>query len=210
MDYARVVLGLGMSVLLAACNNGGADAEQASREAALEEVPAARGVGMVSATVGPLRYQFDATELIMTEVLIAVPPALKDEFWAAKLIPIQRAERLGQDVCRYDKPGRATTCEAEYEPGLTLVVLERPPADYQQEFIRRGMGEALSPAPLGDRQGFTFTAQAEGSKTEYRFLPMQDRTVLLARKFINGQHVGDEAIDDVIRRVTRSLETAAG
>jgi len=207
MDHARVVLGLSMSVLLAACNNGGATADQGAEPAHTDVTADHRGAP-TTATVGPVRYQFDATQLIMAEVLVQVPPGNGDRLWGAKLIPIARADVLGQELCEYTRPGRLETCETAKEAGLALMLLERPLDHYRQAFVDRGLGDELIPAQLDDSRGFGFTAEREGSRIEYRFLPLEDRTMLLARHFIDGQDAGAEAIEEVIRSVERGLEAA--
>jgi len=208
MDYAWVVLGMSIPVLLAGCDADRTGEEQAAQVSGSEDAPIVSNAVAASATVGPIRYQYDATALTMTEVVVEVPPDYRGQIWGAKLIPRERGAMLGQELCRYGQSGRVETCEAEKEAGVVLALLERPLADYRQAFVNDGLGDELSPVRMEGALGFAFTAEAEGSGIEYRFLPLQGRTVLLARQFTAGQDGGEEAMEGVISSVSRALEAA--
>lgn len=213
MVRVQVVLGLSIPVLLAACDTP--DAEVAQSGSARELSPGAPGEPqgseaeaplsdsgrLASGTLGPVRFEYDATQLMLAEVLVELPPDYADQVWAAKLIPVARARLLGQDRCRYGESGRTQTCNAESEAGLILALLERPLSDYRRAFVRKRMEDALSPARVDGTHGFSFTAQAEGSGIEFRFLALEERTVLVARQFVVGQNEGAEAINEVIRSI---------
>jgi len=164
---------------------------------------------MVSNTFGPVHYQYNPGELTKAEVLVEVPPDYDDEVWSVKLIPASRAALLGQDRCRYGQSGRTENCVAENETGLILALLERPLADYRDAFVDEGLDDELSPASLDGISGFGFVAEAEGSGVEYRFLPLEDRTVLVARQFAAGHDEGREAIEQVIRDIALGMDTPA-
>jgi hypothetical protein len=208
MDRGRFVLGLGLPALLAGCDAGDTVERQAAQEHDQSDGAVVGGNHRTSGRIGPVRYQYDAGALTMVEVVVEVPPSFESEVWGTKLIPVQRAAMLGQQLCQYGESGRIDTCEAENEAGLVLALLERPLADYQQAFVENGLGDELSPTQLDGSRGFTVTAQAEGSGIEYHFLPLRERTILLARQFHAGQDAGGEAVQDVIRSIARGLEAS--
>jgi len=211
MDQTAVLLALSIPVLLTGCNPGEAGGEQGA--APMEQVQADGvdppiGGAKTGATLGPIHYEFDPTQLLMAEVLVRIPPDRDEQVWAAKLIAFQRADMLGQDLCQYEQSGRLEMCDAQKEPGLALALLARPLTDYREAFVRNGLEDKLSTAELDGSRGFTFTAQAGRSRIEYHFLPLQDRTVLVARRSIAGQDLGAEAIRDVIRSFEEGLRAA--
>jgi hypothetical protein len=214
MDHAAVLLSLSIAVLLTGCGDSPTppEAEGAQGSSPTEQVQAegenaaADLRNFASATLGPIRYRFDPRELIMAEVFIQVPPGGGEQLWGAKLIPIQRADLLGQDRCQYGETGRTETCEAQKEAGLVLALLERPLEHYREAFQEKGLGDELSPAQLDGSRGFSFTAEAEGSDLKYHFLPLRDRTILLARQFVHGHNTGGEAMQEVVRSVAEELE----
>ena len=214
MEHVRVVLGLTIPLFLAACStgepgvaNGGTEAEQVTDDEAGDTFALSDSV--VGATVGPVQYYYDTNALTKAEVLTKVPPGYGDEVWGAKLIPVSRTPLLGQDRCHYGQSGRTETCVAEKEAGLTISLLERPLAHYRQAFVDEGLDDELSPATFAGISGFGFGSEAEGSGTNYRFLALEDRTVLVARQFVTGSDESSEALRQVIRSISVGLDAPA-
>jgi hypothetical protein len=197
-------------VMLAGCGGDGVPEERPEdRQRAPPATPARPAVQdsqPTSGTLGPLRFRYDATELTLAEVLLELPPAYVEQSWSTKLMPVARAALLGQDRCQYASSARTEICDAEREPGLLLALLERPLSHYRDAFIQSGAEDALSPARLDGLDGFRFSDEQEGARTEYHFLPLRGRTLLVARRFVEGQDEGTAAMRDVIR----SLERGAG
>jgi hypothetical protein len=207
MDRARVILCLSIPVLLAGCDIGDGvmqGEESGSSSAAVDRADERSPNGVLDR----IHYRYDPAQLITTEVQVRLPPDYENQFWATKLISASRAALLGQDQCRYGESERLQTCLADKEPGLMLALLERPLADYHAAFVEAGLQDELSPTHLDGSEGFTFSDGAGGSGIEYRFLPFDERTVLVARQFVASHRGNEEAIGDVIRSFAQGMENA--
>lgn len=191
------------ALALFACNG-----EEQEPVGAIQEEPAKANAEphLTERTLGPLSYSYDDTELTVTEVMLSIPPDYDDSIRATKLIPLERARQLGEEQCSYGQSGLISTCNAEQEAGLALALLERPLEEYRAAFGDDRMGGSLVESTLDGSTGFAFTAQAEGSGTEYGFYPVEERSLLVARQFAFGQDAGEEAIRDVIEDLAQDLE----
>jgi len=201
MDHARLLLKLCPALLLAGCDSGSEGGGQAG--IAASSTPPHGGVDV---TIGSVRYSYDPRQLTAAEVLLVMPPSRDEQIWVTKLIPASRAAALGQDSCVYTLSGKTETCTTQKEPGLMLALLERPLEDYRQAFLKEGLGARLAGAQLDDSRGFSFTEQADGARTEYMFLPVNERTLLVAQQFVPEDSQGTEAIQHVIRTLEAGLE----
>lgn len=191
------------TLVLCACNGG----EQEPVSEVQEPAPEADAEAHLTArSIGPLSYSYDDTQLTVTDVSLSIPPDYDDSVPATKLIPLERAEQLGEDACSYGQSGMISTCNAEQEAGLALALLARPLEEYRAAFTDEQMGGSLVESTLDGSTGFAFTAQVEGSGTEYGFYPLGERTLLVARQFAYGQDEGEEAIRDVIESLAQNLE----
>ena len=152
-------------------------------------------------TLGPLTYQFDQGALTAADVVIAIPPGYQSTSPATKLIPEARADLLGQNGCTYGESGETSACNAEQEIGLAVALLPRPIDEYRAAFD----DERLERAELDGIDGFSFTAQARGEGTEYRFFGLEDRTIMLARKFDGS--IDSEAADAIAQVITTLSES---
>ena len=193
-------------VLLILCACGGSGTSEAGDELQTNGQEVSEGPVMADRTLGPIEYSFDESQLTLTEVVLALPPDYENTAFASKLIPEERAQMLGTEQCSYGQSGLTTACDAEKEAGLALSLLERPIEEYREAFAERGIKEALKPSSLGGAAGFAFTAQAEGSGTEYRFLSVDEQTLLLARTFRSGQDQDAAAIEEVIASLAKGIE----
>jgi len=212
MDRAITLFAACLGAALAGCGEPaprGGPAERAS-QAGPETRASTDPEPMADFHLGPLRIEYDSTRLTLAELAIDLPPGYEDEAAVVKLIPVERASVLGQETCRYGQSGNAQPCNAEDEAGLVLALLERPLADYRQAFAAQDLEDALGPARIDGAQGFSFTAQAEGSGIEYRFVPVQERTLLVARQFAGEQEGGAEAMRQVIASVARAVADSNG
>lgn len=202
MRYTSMPLAA-FALALCACN-----AEEQEPVSADREEPAEAEVEfhLTERTLDPLGYSYDDTALTITEVTLSIPPAYDDNTRATKLIPLERAEQLGEEQCSYGESGLISVCNAEQEAGVALALLARPLEEYRAAFTDEQMGGSLVESTLDGATGFAFTAQVEGSGTEYGFYPLGERTLLVARQFAYGQDEGEEAIRDVIDSLAQGLE----
>lgn len=191
------------ALALCACNGEEPELESEAQESPVGEAPEPH---LTARTLGSLRYSFDDTELTVTDVTLPIPPGYEDSIPATKLIPLERAEQLGEEQCSYGQSGLTTTCNAAQEAGLALALLERPLDEYRAAFVEDQMEGSLVESSLDGATGFAFTAQVEGSGTEYGFYPLEGRTLLVARQFAFGQDAGEAAIRDVIESLAQDLE----
>ena len=186
--------------LMVACEPGGAEAEQTSALATSGPV----GVNLRTARLGPVVYSFDDSRLVPTEVTLALPPAFDDTTFAAKLIPVDRAARLGSAQCRYDADEEMDPCDAALESGVSLALLERPLAEYRAAFGGAEI-EALDDGLMDGSEGFSVEV-TEGDRTaKYSFAGVGDRTLLVVE-----QSEGDEpALEQDVARVVATVHVAA-
>ena len=156
-------------------------------------------VRRASARLGPVRYSFDASRLTLAEVMLALPPRYQEMMWAVKLIPAKRAAMLGSQACDYRSTGVAEMCNSQDEAGLALALLERPLADYRRAFEEADVGDIeLFDTSVDGVAGFAFTAEPEDGGRQYRFVPVRDRTFVIARRPGPIAEQDSETIDQVI------------
>ncbi len=191
------------------CGDGGAGTGSGKQAATLANGEAATREPATTVTLGPLRFEYDSTKLSLAEVPIEIPPGYDDETWAVKLLPFARARMLGQELCRYGERRQLETCNAIDEAGLILALLERPLADYREAF----QANELAPVPEPDRiegaEGFSFTPKTGGSSIRYRFIAVDDRTLLIGHQFSGSDAKSSKALRDVIASVARQLTARA-
>ncbi len=193
-----------LASLAAACEQGsGAAVAAADEGTGITALPTADAPSIGS--IGPVRYDFAPERMTRAEIELAVPPAYEATIWATKLILNRRAALLGERDCRYDQSAgddpstREEICTAEQEDGLALALLERPLADYRAAFTEAGIeGRDLPPVSLAGCEGFSFAAEEEGADTVYRFLPVGERTLLIAQQFSDEEFEPDGALADVM------------
>ncbi|KHL26116.1 hypothetical protein PK98_06240 [Croceibacterium mercuriale] len=156
--------------------------------------------------IGPLRFQYDQRQLTLIEMPIMFPIGPQQQAWGAKLVPAERAVHIGQQGCVYGNPPRRRTCNARDEGGLVLSYLERPIEDYRQDFIKAGLGAELMPARLDGSRGFAYNRIRLGKRSLYRFIPVGERTLMLAeQELVNNNGQARTAIAATIRSLARTL-----
>ena len=199
LDFRSAIALVAMGLALGSCGDGGPTASEP--EALVTNHKS--DTGLQEADLGPLTYQFDPDPLTAADVETAIPPEYEASQLATKLIPRERARLLGQLACTYGQSGQTSECNAAHEIGLAIAYLPRPVAEYRQAFEN----ERLDRVELDGVDGFSFTAQAEGSGTEYHFFGLEDRTILLARQFNDSvTPAAEEAMGDVIHSLSESLD----
>ena len=194
-------------VLLAGCKVE-AESEQtdASHALSAERQPVPDGDRLSKGTLGPIRYGYDSSRLVLTEVTLRIPPDDREQSWALKLIPASRAALLGQRLCGHDDiADQPQPCTAEQEAGLALAFLERPLSAYRAAFEHRGFADRLVPASLNGAQGFAFKADGTRSCVRYHFVGVSGRTLLMARHPAGLDMKEHEAIEAVISSIAEQL-----
>ena len=192
---------------LPACNQEpalGKDDGSKRTAAASSQPRAAPASGDITAMVGPIPFHYDPAQLTLTEVELPVPPDYAAPVWALKLIPADRAKNLGNEACSYGESGLTQSCNPEQEAGLALALLERPLADYRETFAEGDLAGELEPSRLDGAEGFELTIGAEGSGIRYRFIPVEDRTLLIARQFTDDQDQ-QVALAEVLGSIAQNL-----
>lgn len=188
---------------------------QQAASAGDEEVAAA-GIDMMtgdevlaelqSASLGPLRFDYDQRALTLIEMPIMFPIGPQQQAWGAKLVPAERADHLGQQGCIYGDPPRRRTCNARDEGGLVLSLLERPIDDYREDFVQAGLGAELVPARLDGAVGFAYNRRRLGKNSLYRFIPVGERTLMLAEQdLVSSNRAAQAAIAATISSLARGL-----
>ena len=124
--------------------------------------------------LGPVSYRYDPLLLTPANVRIVFPPAGAASVTGIKLVP---SRGVGEaPLCR---DGRAD-CPIEEQPGLTLVLLERPFASYEEALRGGGMGEAVRSRTVAGAEGIALDLEPEdGIEVEYRLAPVAGRALLI-------------------------------
>ncbi|GAA5059770.1 hypothetical protein GCM10023208_27440 [Erythrobacter westpacificensis] len=203
LRYALAIAAASLAV--ASCGDSRPDTGDEAPDTAATQPTAA----MQTATLGPFTYEFDQDALTAADIELRIPPTYEESMPVTKLIPEARAQQLGEQACRYGESGEVSECNARQEIGLALALLPRPIDEYRAAFADEDIGSTdLSPVSLDGADGFAFTAEAEGGGTDYRFYSIENRTILLARRFDGSADDAetDEAMDDVMRSLARSFE----
>jgi hypothetical protein len=200
MSTVRSAIALAaLALALTSCGDRDDATEEPDTAAATDSL----AENLQNTTLGPLTYQFDQGALTAADVVIAIPPGYQSTSPATKLIPEARADLLGQNGCTYGESGETSACNAEQEIGLAVALLPRPIDEYRAAFD----DERLERAELDGIDGFSFTTQAEGAGTEYRFFGLEGRTIMLARKFDGSiDSEAAEAIAQVISTLSESVD----
>jgi len=160
-------------------------------------------------SIGPLRFDYDPRALTLIEMPIMFPIGPQQQAWGAKLVPADRADQLGQQGCVYGDPPRRRTCNARDEGGLVLSLLERPIEDYREDFEQAGLASQLVPARLDGTEGFAYNRTRLGKHALYRFIPVGERTLMLAEQDLAGSDNGArKAIAATIRSLAQELPAA--
>ncbi|MXO64238.1 hypothetical protein [Altericroceibacterium endophyticum] len=202
MYQVRMPLLLLPLLALSACGSGEGGDNVASSTAEAEQAPfvSAFTSRIAEDHIGPFSYHYNREDFVRTEIEIAVPPIYDGTIWGVKLIPAKSAAKLGNASCDYNHSGEQQTCSAAKEPGLTMALLERPISNYGQAFINAGFSQSdLPEISLMDKQGFRVTIARDGSETEYSFIPVEGRTLMLARQISNEASAYRTEIRDVMR-----------
>ena len=184
---------------LAACSSATEDGKRGATETDEPLAVAAGQPPLRHANLGPIEYEFDPVQLTRAEIQLPLPPSRAETAFAVKLIPQDAFENLGTMGCSYGISADNVECTAEEEVGVALAMLERPIADYREEFAMAG--EDLRPVRIDGQEGFSWTASEADSGLQYSFVPYDGQTVLVVRRFDRASPRIDKAIQTVIRSV---------
>ena len=199
MYQARIPCLLMAIASLAACSSGAEEGKNGSAQAKAPLASSASQSPLRQATLGPIEYTFDPVQLTRAEIQLPLPPSRSEMAFAVKLIPQDAFENLGTMGCSYGISADNVECTAEEEVGVALAMLERPIADYREDFT--AAGEGLQPVKIDGHEGFSWTSSEADSGLQYSFVPYEGQTVLVVRRFDREQPRIDRAIQTVIRSV---------
>ena len=199
MYQARIPCLLVAIASLAACSSGAEEDKSGSAQATPSLASTASQTPLLQANLGPIEYEFDPIQLTRAEIQLPLPPSRSETAFAVKLIPQDAFENLGTLGCSYGISADNVECTAEEEVGVALAMLERPIADYREEFATAG--EDLRPVRIDGQEGFSWTASEADSGLQYSFVPYDGQTVLVVRRFDRESPRIDKAIQTVIRSV---------
>ena len=199
MYQARIPCLLVAIASLVACSSGAEEETSGSAQATPSFASTASQTPLRQANLGPIEYEFDPMQLTRAEIQLPLPPSRSETTFAVKLIPQDAFENLGTLGCSYGISADNVECTAEEEVGVALAMLERPIADYREEFATAG--ENLRPVRIDGQEGFSWTASEADSGLQYSFVPYDGQTVLVVRRFDRASPRIDKAIQTVIRSV---------
>ncbi|GGD48514.1 hypothetical protein GRI62_08000 [Erythrobacter arachoides] len=202
-QFVKSAVGATVMVLTAGCEQSGDDTDRAAMPLATQTA----GESTRNARLGPIAYTFDNTQLVPTEVTLGIPPGYEAKAFASKLIPVDRAQNLGTEQCRYDAREEPVPCDASRESGLALALLERPIIEYRAAFDDADILPAmLEDVRLDGSEGFTYLAQKpDGSGIQYSFLDVDERTMLLVRYYEGAEPALEEEVSAVLTSIKQSL-----
>ena len=203
MYQSRLWIGLVGVAILAACSSESGDSTtrgNASGVMTSDPETAATMDPMRQARLGPVSYRFDPEILARAEVQIPIPPAYEDTAFAIKLIPRRLLDNPAAPLCTYSGEEEQRECSAEEETGVAIAILERPLADYRVGFA--GMGGELSPIEIDGHDGFAYSDSEHEGDVQYQFVPLGERSLMVARSF----DANDAQATTAIRAVIRSID----
>lgn len=147
--------------------------------------------------LGPVSYRYDPVLLTSANVRVPVPARESEEAYAVKLLP-ERGVQGSPEVC----PGREETCPVEVQPGLTLALLERPFARYEEALRASNLAEAIVPTTIAGAEGIAVDAGTEGGlEVEYSLVPVDNRALLIMRQRDDQNPEEKQALDDVVASI---------
>jgi hypothetical protein len=136
--------------------------------------------------LGPVTYRYDPLLLTPANVRIVFPPAGEASVTGIKLVPTRG---VGESPLCGD--GRAD-CPVEEQPGLTLVLLERPFASYEEALREGGMGDAVRPRTVAGAEGIALDlGPDDGIEVEYRLAPVACRALLIELR-LDGESAAEQ------------------
>jgi hypothetical protein len=136
--------------------------------------------------LGPVSYRYDPLLLTPANVRIVFPPAGAASVTGIKLVP---SRGIGEaPLC----PDERADCPVEEQPGLTLVLLERPFASYEEALRESSIGEEVRPRTVAGAEGIALDLKLEdGAEVEYRLAPIAGRALLIELRQ-DGQSAAEE------------------
>ncbi|MBW4330126.1 hypothetical protein KY084_04460 [Stakelama sp. CBK3Z-3] len=147
--------------------------EEAFGDAAQRALDSVRLTG----AAGPVAYRYRPDRLTAVRTTISLPPDHDRALPATKLVPVERAARIGKPGCSYGLSGQAETCSADREAGLAFALVSRPIANLRNSFD----AQRIEASQLAGRPGFRITQSAEGEGATYSFIPAGKDTVVVER-----------------------------
>lgn len=147
--------------------------------------------------LGTVSYSYDPAVLKAANVRIAVPPRKEAVIYGVKLLPSRGIGGVPA-LC----PEGEETCSLEEQPGLTLALLERPYATYEEALRASELEDGIRPADVAGAEGIAFRlVQENGPVAEYRLVPVAGRALLIMLQ-LDGENAAEErALAQVIASI---------
>ena len=103
---------------------------------------------------------------------------IKQPIVGVKLLPVDRAAKVGKDSCMYGESGMSTTCNVASENGIFFGVIKT-----DIETALSGFGSLpMRMVNIADVDVVQYSMGAEGSGVDYFFWPMSDNTTLVVAR----------------------------
>ena len=150
--------------------------------------------------VGRLSFRYPPELLTAVAATIRLPPDYDRSLTATKLLPVDRAARLGKPGCSYGLSGQSELCSANKEAGLSFTLEDVPIATLRERYA----ADRVETSTLAGRQGFAISQGAEGQGARFAFIPAGEQTLIVERLWRGSDGA------DVYRGVLRSLSLPAG
>lgn len=158
-----------------------------------------RGENEHAAFLGPVSYRYNRRVLTAANVRVAIPPEVRPNVNALKLVPARSADGSAP-LC---PPAAPPDCPIEDQPGVSLALLERPYQSYSDALQASDLADRVAPVTVGGAEGIAVDfGDLDGLQTEYRLVPMGERALLLKLQF-NGQSASELA---AMRGVIESID----
>ena len=148
--------------------------------------------------MGRLSFRYPPEVLPAVDATVKLPPDYDQSLPATKLLPLDRAARLGTPGCSYGLSGQSEICAADKEAGLAFAVDDVPVATLRKRYAV----DRVEASTLAGRKGFAIAQGAEGEGARFAFIPAGDRTLVVERLWRGSE--GSKAYRNVLRSLSLS------
>ena len=149
------------------------------------------------AALGPVSYRYDPAVLGTATVRLPVPGQGDSPVYGTKLLPL-RGVSGAAELC----PENTVDCRLEDQPGITLALLERPFAFYEQALRDSGLSGQMEPVAFAGTNGIAIDAgRKDGLARSYRIAPVNGRALLVQIQLDGETPAEEEAIEQVVESI---------
>lgn len=193
MTYVRrfaILSAAALALGVSACDAPSSQREESSPQA-LEQA------ADTAAFLGPVSYRYDPAVLGTATVQLPVPGQGDTPVYGTKLLPL-RGVSGAAELC----PEDTVDCRLEDQPGITLALLERPFAIYEQALRESELSGQMEPVVFAGTNGIAIDAGREGDLAlSYRIAPVNDRALLVQIQRDGETPAEEEAIGQVVESI---------